>query len=262
MTDDHWPPRLFLCEDLRFGDTPLAIVAQETQSKWVLGDPAVGLCAALNRAGPPLDLILLRIPPDPDAELAALRLARAEEWLAAVPVLAIGELDRSDRDLSQLRALGVVGLIDPSSLPEHVRFRINQLVYTGFERRRHHERVPCWIPVQLEAKGAVTEERALTLSEGGMGLSSRRCIEPDTQAVIRFRLDSGPNEPVVLEGRVIYVRAVQRRETRYEFGLVFRDVAGHKRAAIREGLRCLKDAALDQWIFLRAHPHERLTSNP
>lgn len=259
MAVDHWPPRLFLAEDVHFGDTPLTTVAEETQSRWVLRDPGAELDAALNQAGPPLDLVLLRLPPDPDAVLATLRLARAQDWLAAVPVLAIGEIDRADLDFSQLRALGVVGLIDLRSPPEHVRFRINQLVYTAFERRRHHERVPCFIPVQLEAKGAVSEERAVTLSEGGMGLSSRRCIEPGTDAVLRFRLGSGAGEPLVLESRVIYARAVRREETRYEFGLLFRGVAEHARAAIREEVRGLKDAARGQWLFL-TRPHEMSTS--
>jgi hypothetical protein len=259
MADDHWPPRIFLGEDIRLGDTPLTVVAGETLSKWVLGDPAAELRDALNEAGPPLDLIVLRLPPDPDSVLATLRRARAERWLLEVPVMAIGEIDRSDLDFSRLRALGIVGLVDRRSPPEHTRFRINQLIYTGFERRRHHERVPCWIPVQLEAKGGVSEEFAVTLSEGGMGLSSLRCIAPDTDAVLRFRLDSGSAEPLVLEGRVIYVRAVQRQETRYESGLFFRDVAERTQAAIREGLRGLKDAVRRQWIFLPPQPHERST---
>jgi hypothetical protein len=168
-------------------------------------------------------------------------------YLLSVPVLALGHVDGSDLDLWQLRALGVVGLMDLHALPEHVRFRINQAIYSGLEGRRH-ERAPCSIAVELEANGAVSEERAVTLSEGGMCLSSHRCIEPNTDVVLRFGLDSDPGERLTLEGRVIHAREVQRRETRYEVGLFFREASERAIAAIREEVRCLLDAVGGEWL--------------
>jgi hypothetical protein len=240
MPDDRVPRRLFLSDDIRFGDTLLTAIAGETGSTWVLRDPATALHPALCAAGPPIDLIVLSLPAGAHDALAGLRLARSEAFLMEVPALVISYAD-GGLDLWQLRALGVLGLIDRRVSPEHVRFRINQVIYTGFEGRRH-ERAPCSIPVELEAGGVVTVERTVTLSEGGMGVSSGRRIEPNTDVVARFRLGPDAEEQLVVPARVVHVREAQRPETRHELGLFFGRVSDHARTAIREEVRSVLDA--------------------
>jgi hypothetical protein len=253
MENEQRLRELFTYEDVRFAYTRLSSIASEARCVCTVRDEKLGLAESLDRRGPPVDLIVLPLPSEPSAVLAALRVARERAWVSAIPVLGVSRIDRSDLDLWQLRALGVVGLIDDRALPEHVRFRITQVLYAGHEGRRH-ERAPCSLSVRVDGCGAVSQERAIALSEGGIGLSSSRRLEPNAHVKLRLRLDSDPGELLELESRVVHARPVQRREVRYEIGLFFLDPSERARAAIREEVRFLLEAVRREWIEPSAGP--------
>jgi hypothetical protein len=217
-------PRIFLAEDVHFCGTSLSTLAAELSCCFVVRDPSLDLCDALEDAGAPLDLLCVSLDPNPNAALAELRACRERASITSIPALAISDAPRHDLDLWKLRALGIIGLVATRSLPEHVRFRISQAVYSGIEGRKH-ARVACHFPVQVSANGESRIEYSVSLSVAGMGLSCSRELGPNTEVELCFALSTQPTDIVTLRARVIHVRPRQRQGVRYEIGVFFLDLS-------------------------------------
>jgi hypothetical protein len=132
-------------------------------------------------------------------------------------------VDTSQLDLWQLRALGVVGLIDGRAPAEHVRFRIGQAAWKSKEGRRF-ERAPCCIPVEVDVESETLTAYAVSLSIGGMGLACPAAIEPNTLVKLRFALEEGEDQ-ISISGRTVHLREVERTGADYEVGLFFLDLS-------------------------------------
>ena len=149
------------------------------------------------------------------------RCERCAEGVAKdAPILGFTTLDRAGLDLESLRSIGVTGLLDKSCIPEHIIFRANQLVRTPSERR-HYERAPTFLSIDLIAGEDTTSEYALSLSLGGMRITSTRRIEPNTDVRVRFQLPHAPDETIEAGGRVIYSRSQPRAAAPWEIGVFF-----------------------------------------
>ncbi len=219
MTSERPVARVLLSEDTSFYRTRLSTVIEEDGHQAVKceGDDLVG---ALEAVGPPLALIIVPLYPRPEEMLEALRRASELEWLSTVPILGISASSLHGLDLWQLRALGVVGVVDRHSLPEHVRFRVSQLLFGG-KGARVNRRALCDFPVKVVIEGETNTARAITLSEGGMGLSCDCAIEVNTKVTVHFGMPAQGGEIHQAEGRIVHSRVVARPERRYELGLFF-----------------------------------------
>jgi len=245
MDSDSSSHRVFIAEDTPFFHVRLRSIVEEAGCEVVEASSDEGLCSQLEEAGEPISLIILPLYPNVASSLAQVAELRKREWLEKVPILAIGPLDQSKLDLNRLRVLGVAGLIDKRALPEHVRFRVSQAVYTGANGRRF-ERAPCCIPVDVEVEGEVSTEYAISLSIAGMGLASSREIAPNTPVKLRFVLDSmrsaSDSEMVEAEGRAVHVRPARRHDASFEVGIFFYPLADDACGAIQAEVMRLLEA--------------------
>ena len=118
-----------------------------------------------------------------------------------------------------MRALGVVGLLDRSTRPAHVMFRLNRILHAT-PGRRLYERAPAFFPVRLEAGGRVVTEYALSLSTGGIGVTSEEPVDLNTDVRLCFSLEDG-GEPLAVSGRAVYSRSAPDGAPLNEIGIVF-----------------------------------------
>lgn len=219
MEDPKRKPRVFIHEDTLFRNASLSQLVGEAGCELAWEPEEPDLCGALERALPPLDLIVLLLHSESPDLLEAIAELRKRDWMATIPILAVSALDRSQLDLWQLRALGVIGLVDSGAPAEHVRFRVGQAAWKTRDGRRF-ERAPCCMPVELEVQGEALVAYSVSLSIGGMGLAVSRPIEPNTLVKLRFALEEG-EEPISLSGRTVHLREVSRPGAPYEVGLFF-----------------------------------------
>lgn len=239
MDSEPTTPRIFISEDTQFSRMRLSSIVEEAGCEVVQSTAAGGdLCHQLESVGAPVSLIVVPLYPDPPAQLDAIGTLRRRDWLKQVPILAISPLDQSGLDLSQLRVLGVAGVIDKRALPEHVRFRLSQVVYQGPNGRRF-ERAPCCIPVELDVSGEVRTEYAISLSIAGMGLASSRKITPNTPVKLRFMIGSPEDQLVEAEGRAVHIRPSQREGADFEVGVFFYPLAESACGAIQAEVNTL-----------------------
>jgi len=222
MDDPERRPRVFIHEDTLFRSASLSQIVEEAGCELAWEPEERDLYDALEEVLPPLDLIIFLLDSESRELLESLAKLRRRDWLASVPILAVSSLDRSQLDLWQLRALGVVGLIDSGAPAEHVRFRVGQAAWKAKEGRRF-ERAPCCIPVELNVDGDSLTAYAVSLSVGGLGLASPRAIEPNTLVHLRFALEEG-EKPISISGRTVHLREVHRTGAQYEVGLFFLDL--------------------------------------
>ncbi len=238
---EHDTPRVFLDRDLFFHRERLSSILGEARYEVVKASEGDSLVETLREISPPPDLIILSFFPSLDT-IGSLEAIRAIEALRDVPVLGVSPLDRSRLDLERLRGLGVVGLVDGRSLAEHVSFRVDQVV-RHIDSGRRHERAPCCLPVDLDVAGEVTTEYALSLSRGGIGLTSTRTIEPNTEIGLRFWLPQCGSELADVRARVVYQRSGHGEFAPYRVGAFFLDLDEQLAAGIEREVRRLLDLA-------------------
>jgi len=168
----------------------------------------------------------LAIVPLPDGEAAAerLRRIRSHPRLAEVPILGVVTLAGSPLDCDGFRELGVIGVVDRGATPEQIAFRVGQAVLRPAGRACGQIRVPVDLPVELEAEGRATEERAENLSFGGIRVRSGRALEPNTDVVLRFCLPAQSSEPIRAEGRVIHRHPNPEGDACHSLGIFFRSI--------------------------------------
>lgn len=198
------------------------------------GPAALG--ESLAGAGTAPDLAILGLRPD---DLGPLRALRKEPELAGMPVLGLTTLDRSGLDLEELRELGVVGLLDKTSTPEHVLFRVNGVTEPAASTRRF-VRAPAFFPVDLCIAGRWQTEYATNLSVGGLGLATDSPLEANTDVTLRFCLREGQGPEVEREGRIVYCRS-RPGAPPYEVGLFFHRTDDDTRRRIEEEVERLLD---------------------
>lgn len=233
MHSERTTPRVFILENTQFSRMRLSSIVEEAGCEVVQSSVGGGdLCEQLESVGAPVSLVVVPLYPDPSARMDAVGALRKREWLKKVPILAISPIDQSGISLSQLRVLGVAGMIDRRALPEHVRFRVSQVVYQGPNGRRF-ERAPCCLPVDVEVNGEVRTEHAISLSIAGMGLASSRKIAPNTPVKLRFVLGAPEDQLVEAEGRAVHIRPTQRDGADFEVGVFFYPLADRACGAIQ-----------------------------
>jgi hypothetical protein len=172
-------------------------------------------------AGAP-DIFMVSIQPSDPLALDRIRELRASEQLLDTPILGIVESHGSTEDRRRLQAVGVIGLVDSSTSPAHVIFRLNRII-RPVHGQRLYERAPAFFPVELDAEQEVFREYALSLSVGGMGATSVRSFDPNTEVRVRFGLDDGGG-PVELSGRIVYCRSGPDCYPLNEIGILFVDL--------------------------------------
>jgi len=241
MDSERTTPRVFIAEDTPFFRVGLSNIVEEAGCEVVRASGEDDLCGQLEQAGGPLALIMLPLYPNPERALDGVAAIRKRGWLSRVPILAISPLDQSGMDLARMRLLGVTGLVDKRALPEHVRFRVGQVVYHGVEGRRY-ERAPCCIPVDVEVEGEVRTEYAISLSIAGVGLASSRKIRPNTPVKLRFVLDVPDHDIIEAEGRAVHMRPATREDADYEVGVFFYPLSTRAAGAIQGEVSRLLDA--------------------
>lgn len=234
-------PRVFVADDTHLFRLRLSQILADAGIEAITRPPNLDAWAALQQISPPPDLLILPILGSDRATIDEVREIRAHGTARDIPVLGLTTVDRAELDLEELRAMGVAGLVDKSCIPEHLVFRVNQLVRRPRERRTW-DRAPAFFPVDLEAAGITTPEYALNLSLGGMRVTSTHRLEPNTDVRVRFRLSNQSHEIIEAKGRVIYCSPRDVASGPYELGLFFYPFDGRVTEWIdREVQRLLDD---------------------
>ena len=83
-------------------------------------------------------------------------------------------------------------------------------------------------------------EYALSLSLGGMGATSVRPFEPNTQVRLRFSLEDR-GDPLELSGRIVYCRSGPDCYPLNEIGILFVDLDPAARSRLEGEVRSLLD---------------------
>ena len=260
MQSETRKPRVFVDEDATFSGEPLVRIIEGAGCEAIRAADGKDLTDALDAVAPPLDLVVLALEPDRVGRLHAIAELRKRDWLAAIPIVGVCAWS-AELDLWQLRALGVIGLIDTRARAEHVRFRVGQIVYKGREGRRH-ERAPCYIPVAMDLAEGSLSGHAITLSVGGMGVVCSRYIEPNTPVRLRFRPDDESCE-IEVAGRTVHVREARRGGGEYEVGVFFQRLSKPAHASLFTAVTRLLAAWETQGaIALVEEPQPRPVTRP
>jgi len=149
---------------------------------------------------------------------------------ADVPILAIARAGVRVPNRSELEPLGVTGLVTHNADREHLVFRIGQLARDLSERRRY-QRVNCLLPVEIEARGARSQEVVLSLSVAGAGVASGR--ELDQNMDVRVKFLSGPLSIAgSIDGRVARISESANSVPKFRVGVVFYGLAPGVRSAL------------------------------
>lgn len=208
-------PTVWISEDVLFHRVWLSQIVEDAGCALVKGD---GSADAAYHGAP--DLIVCSMT-STDA-LTTLREVRAIPAFQRAPILGLTTLDRSGLPIEQLKALGVVGLIDKRAIPELVSHRINEITRDDGGRRRFR-RAPTFLCVDVTHAGRVSTEYALNLSAGGMLLTAGIPLDANDELALRFQLPLVSPEWLDLRARVIYRRRGRNSAGLYEVGLFFLD---------------------------------------
>lgn len=216
----HPRPRVFLAEDTHVFRLRLSRVLRNANIDVMTAPVGTTIGSALERLVPRPDLLILPIAGNDPAGIEAIRDLRSHRAAKDVPILGFMTLDRSAVDLEALRSAGVDGLIDKGWPPEHIVFRVNQIVRRAPEGRAH-ERAPAFFPVDVEVEGSIFTGYALDLSVGGMRITSKLPLDPNTDVQVRFRLPDQGDDLLEIAGRVVHLRPRECAAEPYELGLFF-----------------------------------------
>jgi CheY-like chemotaxis protein/Tfp pilus assembly protein PilZ len=212
-------PLALLAEDVPIAGIPLSNTLEKARCKVVVCKQGVSVVATGNLCTRKPDLIIVPVQPSDSSELDRIRQIRESSRLRDTPILAVVESHGSPQNRRSLQALGVVGFVDRRTAPAHVMFRVNRIVH-GTRGRRLHARAPAFFPLTLEVAGRAATEYALSLSIGGMAVTSERPLDLNSHVQLRFRLEDGGN-PLNVPGRVVYCRSGPDCAPLNEIGIVF-----------------------------------------
>lgn len=232
--------RAFLAPGLAARRDPLVRVLSEADIDVVEASCQHGIAEALVRALP-LDLLILPIGPNRCPRQDWLRDLQAQPGLEGLPILGAlaGELDVDQ--LEALRALGLAGVLDPGAAAEHIQFRVRRVLRRDGPERRVHTRIPVSFEIAVDAAGAVSQERADSLSSGGLRLRSARKIEVNQELRLRFRPEPEMGS-IRANARVVNCIAAPAGEEGYAIGVFFLDLSASDRARL-DGLVARRLAA-------------------
>ncbi len=216
--DEVGRPRIFLAVDTHFHRLLLSKILRDAGFDVLVPREGESAVEALRGVAAAPELMMAPILASETDHLEGLRELR-KAAPDSVGLLGITTLDRSGLDFEALRQLGVIGLIDKSSLPEQLIFRVNSLVRPGGGRRQ--VRVPAFTPVDLVCGDWTGAEYAVSLSMGGIGVTSTHAIEPNDDVTVRLPLPLNGGELFELPGRVIYRRAGTTDGAEHEIGIFF-----------------------------------------
>jgi len=163
------------------------------------------------------DIVL--VPVGGGSWISRIRELRSNVALEKVPVLGMMSSAEVALDREAFQGLGVVGLVRRDAHPDHVVFRIDQVVRQAAERRSH-ERVGTVLAVDVEALGTVTTEFVVSLSARGAGLASSRRLEPNTDVSLTF-LDDELGRLGAIQGRVARLVEIRDCLPAHRIGVVF-----------------------------------------
>jgi len=76
-------------------------------------------------------------------------------------------------------------------------------------------------------------EFATSLSEGGMGLATRRELEIGDSVRLRWDSDGSADEAIEARGEVVHARASARNDADYEIGVVFAELSDRASHLVR-----------------------------
>ena len=215
--------RVFIAVEMHFFRVALSAILQDAGMD-VIQPPHGGLSVHwLREISPPADMLILALQSGFSA-VGFIRNFRKVPEFEDTPILAISTLDRSGLDLNELRSLGVLGLVDKSATPEQLVFRVNQILSLAHQCERRYERAPVFLPVDLEVCGVVSTEYAISLSCGGLGVTSTQRLEPSTEVGVRFQLPIRRFEWIEAKGRIAYCRARPKTAPPFEVGLFFSEI--------------------------------------
>lgn len=232
-------PRVLLAGDVSLRGASLSRALEEADFDVASCGCGSGIVEAANQFALGPDLIVVPIRPSDPLVLDRIREIRASKQLLDTPILGVVDSHGSAEDRRRLRALGVVGLVDRGTSPAHLICRLNRIVRPTHGRCLH-ERVPAFFSVELEANGRILKEYALSLSIGGMGVTSAVRLDPNTEVRLRFRLEDG-GDPLEASGRVVYCHSGTERSPINEIGILFADLDVETRSRLEREVRNLLD---------------------
>lgn len=104
----------------------------------------------------------------------------------------------------------------------------------SIERRR--PRVPCRIPVIVQAGGATLEAIGRDIGMNGINLATEREVGEGSEVVISFRLSANTHAITVAQGQVAWVIPPDRRTSGLSagFGVEFREIRGEGVSQLRQ----------------------------
>lgn len=181
------------------------------------------------------DLIVLSL--EAANALERVRGIRAGGWWDKSPILGIVDISRATVERDRLQALGFVGLVHSDANPDHIVFRIDQIVRAAQERRSH-ERVGTVLPVDLEADGALSTEFVVSLSARGAGVASSRRLEPNTDVTLTF-LDDEFGRLGPIQGRVSRLAEMRDCLPGHRLGVVFYPLPAPSQKALEAQVRAM-----------------------
>lgn len=110
------------------------------------------------------------------------------------------------------------------------------------ERRR--PRIPCRVPVTVQADGAIFEGVSRDIGMNGIYVATEGVVEPGIEVVASFRLPTNTYAMTMARGRVAWINPsgkLQNPELPAGFGIEFREITG-------EGLSHLRFCELTEFV--------------
>jgi c-di-GMP-binding flagellar brake protein YcgR len=95
------------------------------------------------------------------------------------------------------------------------------------QEKRQAPRLDCRVPIMCRRGSAFDRAQTLDISEGGVGLLTRKFIPVDTNLIMEIALS--PNSaPVMVLGRVCWVQRFRSADN-YRLGMNFTDITADSR---------------------------------
>jgi DNA-binding response OmpR family regulator len=167
----------------------------------------------------PPELAIVGLKSADPANLGNVRALRTAPGGRHVPILGVAGENAVDLDIRLLRSWGITGVVAATLHPELVVQRISRLVHP--DPARTAERASCFVPVQVERLGNVTQEYALDLSVGGMRITCDDRIELNDDLNVRFQLPLVARDLITARARVVHQAPKRNSAGKREAGIFF-----------------------------------------
>jgi len=203
-------------------------VIREAQLAQLLGERGFDVLEALDADAAaaqlrdleePLELAIVALKTADPSNLGNVRALRTAPGGRHVPILGVAGESAVDLDIRLLRSWGITGVVAATLHPELVVQRINRLVHP--DPARTAERASCFVPLQVERLGNVTQEYALDLSVGGMRVTCDDRIELNDDLNVRFQLPLVARDQIGVRARVVHQAHKRNSAGKREAGIFF-----------------------------------------